>query len=164
MLRGSLRPWWRVVVEGLGLDPGGVAAELVGVFVAFGISGVGHAVAMWTLDRSLGWGQIAFFMLQAVGILVETVVCRAYVSATTYSRKPPHEKGMILGKTDKSLGGTEKLVARLVGYVWVVGWLVYTAPLQTDEFILAGLYRANPAPVSPTHWVLERFGYAGGGV
>ena len=134
MLRGSLVPWGRAAADWMGLKRE-KARFCVLVGMAFAISGVGHASAIWTVDRRLGGGALRFFLMQAVGVGVGVET----------------EVGAIWRHFGGGNGG--KWV-KWVGYAWTLAWLTYTCPMLGEELVEIGLYNSDPVPWSVTRWAL----------
>ena len=91
------------------------ASSFVQLYIAFALSGVMHAAGDYSLlgNWSEG-GALRFFLLQAIGITIETTVIGI---ARRFS---------IRGSWD------------YVGYVWVIMWFTYTIPDWMDPLHRAG--------------------------
>ena len=156
MLRSSLVPWGAAACRLLRLPPGSLAASAVVVTIAFALSGTGHALAMHTTDPALGAGALCFFLLQAVGIVLENLVCLAYARARCR------------WAGDGAAGDTEQALGRAIGRAWLLAWIAWTGPMQGNEFVRNGMYRQGPLPFQPVGQALCRLlpalGYAGGDV
>lgn len=70
------------------------------------------------LLQKLSFGAFRYFLLQAAGIGIENIA--AYMFGLKTSRT--------------------KLPLRLLGYIWVLMWSVYTLPLIVDPNIEAGMF------------------------
>lgn len=97
------------------LKKGTKTSFYVQLYVAFALSGIMHAAGDYS---SLGnWsegGALRFFLLQAVGITIETTV-------------------IDIAKR-LSVGGSW----HYVGYLWVIMWFTYTVPHWMDPLHRAG--------------------------
>lgn len=99
------------------------------LFVAFSLSGALHAsisYGQWPVTWPLG--PLVFFMLQAVGIIVQS-------SMTTILQKV--------------LDGVPRSLRRTGNLAFVFIWLWWTFPLLADDFARGGLWLLEPLPVSP---------------
>lgn len=102
------------------------------VVVAFGCSGFLHGCASYTaLGRGTRpWrGSFAFFVLQAVGILVQKVG----------------------GAWMKGVGVRDRTpwwVREGCNVVFVLGWLQLTGPFGADDFAATGIWLYEPVPIS----------------
>ena len=105
-------------------------ARLCALFFAFGISGILHAGGSVTqIALSKPWQAPIFFMLQALGILIQTTAC-AYL----------HTQIKQLPKAVRQAGN--------VLFTWI--WLWYTGWLLVDDFARGGIWLWEPLPISPT--------------
>ncbi|TIA83951.1 hypothetical protein E3P98_00482 [Wallemia ichthyophaga] len=101
----------------------------VKTLVAFSLTGLSHAMGAYVL-AGLGLGQFCFFLVQAVGIVVEF---------------------MILGNTISLKTPTMK--RRLLGYLYTAIFVGVTGRLFLDEFVRCGLYTPD-APYSIIRGIL----------
>lgn len=131
MLRESLVLWGRALADRMGLRKG-TPRFLVMVGTGFMISAVGHASAIWTVDKHLGDGALRFFCMQALGIGLETGAMMAW----------------------RRMGGKDGELWKWVGYLWTVAWLTYTCSMQQEEFVAIGLYSRELLPWSIMRWAL----------
>jgi hypothetical protein len=120
---------WLVAL--LGLKPRSVGAKLVSTWVAFFLSGVLHATGSYT---QLGetyplTGPMLFFMMQALGVTVQTALVQLLKSAGVTQHLP-------------------KIVRRTANLVITVVWLYFTAPLLVDDFARGGIWLFEPVPIS----------------
>ncbi|KAH7074416.1 membrane bound O-acyl transferase family-domain-containing protein [Paraphoma chrysanthemicola] len=142
-LAGWWGSWWhqtfrfafaepsRVCIEKLGWGKHEARAKAVQLFVAFGMSGIVHASGSWTCagpTRPVR-GPIAFFLLQAFGIIVE--------SSITTALKPLRLKDKL-----------PKRVIQVWTFVYVHFWFYHTAHLLCDDFARGGVWLFEPIPVS----------------
>ena len=115
----------------LQLPPVSEAARAVQMLTAFFLSGCIHASASYTsfppngnVSRPIS-GPLAFFLLQAIGILVQSWIARAMNS--------------------KSFPG---MVRRVGNALFAVVWLYFTGPLLADDFARCGVWLFEPIPIS----------------
>ena len=119
------------LVDFLGWERRSVKGRLVATWVAFFLSGCLHASGSYTQlgDTYPLRGQMAFFLLQALGVTVQmgggAVLVRAGVT-----RWVP------------------RFVRRAGNLGVVVGWLYFTAPLLVDDFARGGIWLFEPVPFS----------------
>jgi hypothetical protein len=105
-------------------------ARLCALFFAFGISGILHAGGSVTqIARSNPWQAPVFFMLQALGIFIQTAFCS------------------VLHPQIKTL---PKLVRQAGNLLFTCSWLFYTGWLLIDDFARGGIWLWEPIPISPT--------------
>ena len=142
-LAGWWGKWWhqtfrfafsepsRKFIETFGMDKRRPAAKAVQLFSAFFLSGVVHASGVYTCagpTRPIT-GSMAFFLLQAVGILAETA----------------------LTKVSRSAGLDQKIPAwakKSWTFLYVHVWFYYTAHLLCDDFAGGGVWLFEPVPIS----------------
>lgn len=120
---------WLVAL--LGFEQRSIPGKLASTWVAFFLSGVLHATGSYT---QLGetyplTGQMMFFMMQALGITVQTTLVQLLKSAGVMQNIP------------KSLRRTANLGI-------TVAWLYFTAPLLVDDFARGGIWLFEPVPIS----------------
>ncbi|GAB1310448.1 hypothetical protein MFIFM68171_00658 [Madurella fahalii] len=108
-----------------------VAAVVVETVGAFFQSGLVHAAGGMTAvpERTVAWTPIAFFMLQAVGVLGQTAVCSVF-----------------RGPIDRFV---PRWGRRAANFLFVALWLYFTAWGLIDDMSRAGLWLFEPVPVSP---------------
>lgn len=131
-------------------NPRGQTARAVQLMTAFVATGSIHAMAAWTSfpPNPVGnpprpvTGSGLFFVLQGVGILVQTAAAKALGSKS--ERWP--------------------LWMRQAGNVgFVVVWLWYTGPILSDDFARTGVWMFEPVPVSVFRGVLGEGWWCWGG-
>ncbi|TFK83286.1 hypothetical protein K466DRAFT_498755 [Polyporus arcularius HHB13444] len=126
-LQRHLRAWGIFVVRALRIPRGTRLSSLVQLHVAFLLSGLQHALG----DLMVGWRytgrSMPFFLLNGVAITIEDLFL-------TVAR---------------SLGARSTPATKLLGYVWVVLWFGWSAPLLVDWMMEADLNLIS-LPVSPT--------------
>ena len=110
----------------LRLRRGTLAARYVNLFLVFGISGVFH------MSSDMTWGvtladsvEHEFFLMQAVGITIEDFV--EWVYRVVGPRRRPDLSEEKKTRPDGGRKGVETW-QRLMGYFWVLSWLVFTTP------------------------------------
>ncbi|KUJ22894.1 uncharacterized protein LY89DRAFT_637233 [Mollisia scopiformis] len=111
------------------------AARISALVFAFGISGFLHAGgSISQFPRTFHWHAPMFFMLQAVGILVQSTLCALL-----------HPIIRTLPRTVRQMGN----------FFYVFGWLFWTGWWLTDDFARGGIWLYEPIPISP----LRRLGF-----
>jgi len=87
---------------------------LVVLFAGFFLSGVMHyAGDVYMMNDWRAMGGLAFFILQALGIVIETAL-------------------LSLARSLGLNGGKRTLLTRSIGYLWVLLWISWTLPFWTD--------------------------------
>ncbi|KAH8815468.1 hypothetical protein F5884DRAFT_179918 [Xylogone sp. PMI_703] len=112
------------------LSPGqSDSTKLVAAFTAFFVSGLFHAGGSFTnFPETRSLGMVVFFMLQAVGIAVQTMICRQF--KPFICRLPTR--------------------ARQAGnFAFAFLWLYGSGHWICDEFARSGLFLYQPIPFSP---------------
>ncbi|KAK8108371.1 hypothetical protein PG984_014172 [Apiospora sp. TS-2023a] len=128
-LRKTFGSHAKQLVKCSGLSPDGFIGRYASLTIVFAMSGLLH----WVADRILRvpWaesGAMPFFLLQALGVVVEDCVVAA----------------------NRRLGLVKS--GRVMGYVWVAGLLVLTTPLwmePTSRYVRAGVDVMVPFRVLP---------------
>jgi Membrane bound O-acyl transferase family len=142
-LEGWWGKWWhqsfrfaftspgRWAVEKLGWEARDKAAKFLGLIIAFALSGSLHACGSYTQSGDT-WpmGPFLFFMLQAVGIVVQ-------ISAVQVLKSFHFRDKIPLG------------LRRTSNLLFVLGWLWVTAPLLVDDLAKGGIWLFEPLPFSP---------------
>lgn len=120
------------IVERLGLDRRSVPAKGIQLLTAFGLSGVLHACGTYTAAGATHplSNSFAFFMLQALGVLLEVIVSSA-MRKTGIQRYVP------------------RWAMRAWTFIYVHVWFYHTAHLLCNDFALGGVWLFEPIPVSP---------------
>ncbi|KAK4961085.1 hypothetical protein LTR10_001575 [Elasticomyces elasticus] len=120
------------LLEVTGIDKRSAAGKALSLFIAFFLSGCLHAAGSYTQlgDTRPLLGPFQFFMLQAIGILAQTL-------ATQQMKK----MGL--------LQSCPKLLCQATNFVLVHVWLYYTAPLLVDDFARGGVWLFEPIAFSP---------------
>ncbi|RDL36191.1 uncharacterized protein BP5553_06803 [Venustampulla echinocandica] len=98
----------------LHLPEGGILERYTKIMATFYISGVVHAIA--DLAGGLPWSKqltVKFFVTQALGIIIEDTVEAVYRAICGKKRTP----------------GPPAFWIRIVGYVWLAGFLVWSTPM-----------------------------------
>jgi hypothetical protein len=135
MFRFGISEPSRVLIQGLGLDPRGGAARALQLVVAFGLSGSIHALGSYTSFSGVPShplsGPLAFFLLQGVGILLQSSLIR------------------ILQRRFPVFKSAPQTVRELSNAAFVVVWLYFTGPLLADDFARCGIWLFEPVPISP---------------
>ena len=143
-LAGWWGAWWhqvfrlgfeapsKFIVKKFGLDKRSVGAKMLSLFLAFVCSGSLHAAGSftsWPRSYPLS-GSFMFFMLQAVGIIAETVILSNIKSSGVQNFLP-------------------QWFRRGIHFTVLMAWMYYTSPLLVDDFSRAGLWFTEPIPISP---------------
>lgn len=120
------------LLETFNIDKRSEKGKIISLFVAFSLSGSLHACGSYTQlgDTRPLMGPFRFFILQAVGILLQTTV-------TQYMKKA--------GITDR----TPTSIKRLGNFLFVNTWMYFTAPLLVDDFAKGGVWLYEPLAISP---------------
>ncbi|KAI5477014.1 hypothetical protein MNV49_006972 [Pseudohyphozyma bogoriensis] len=106
----------------LRLPPHSLSRKILTLHTAFALSAVQHSFAMLAMNRT-GRKTAIFFLVQPYAIVLEEVV-----------------KAVIGKERARRLRG--------VGYVWTVGWLLWSGEWFFDELVQAGMWTVDPAPFS----------------
>ncbi|KAE8444178.1 hypothetical protein EG329_000775 [Mollisiaceae sp. DMI_Dod_QoI] len=105
------------------------AARISAMVFAFGISGVLHAGgSISQFPKTYPWHAPTFFMLQALGILVQSAACSIFHPFIRTVPRPIRQAG---------------------NFVFVLGWLFWTGYWLTDDFARGGIWLYEPIPISP---------------
>jgi hypothetical protein len=140
-LAGWWGSWWhqtfrfafqepsRKIIEVLGVDGKSTVAKLGQLMTAFAMSGIVHASGSYTSQGKTYplANPFLFFMLQAMGIFVETAVSK-----------------MFKGVGEK----VPKSMMRTWTFVYVHVWFYYTAHLLCNDFARGGVWLFEPIPIS----------------
>jgi hypothetical protein len=106
-----------------------MSAKIAALLSAFGVSALLHTGASITQPAKTYPSHAAlFFMLQALGILIQTTAC--YFLRTSIDRMP-------------------KRLCQAGNVVFTFTWLFYTSSLLIDDFARGGVWLYEPLPVSP---------------
>lgn len=139
-LAGWWGAWWHqtfrfafqqpgdALVRALGLPKRSVAGRLVSTWTAFFLSGVLHATGSYTQmgDTRPLRGPMAFFMLQALGVTVQTGLVHFLALERVFPR----------------------WLRRVGNFAIVAVWMYFTAPLLVDDFARGGIWMFEPVPIS----------------
>ncbi|KAK4569793.1 hypothetical protein LTR86_002762 [Recurvomyces mirabilis] len=114
-----------------GIEKKSTKGRLVSLCIAFFLSGCVHACGSYTQlgDTRPLLGPMQFFLLQAVGIMVQTVATHQLKAAGILEKCP-------------------KLLKQAANFALVHVWLYYTAPLLVDDFAQGGVWLFEPLPFS----------------
>lgn len=131
----------------------GKGTRVLGLVVAFGMSGVMHLSGSVTQFGDTNPSHpLIFFLLQGLGIIFQTSFISLFAS-TPFTQKQNKEKE---GK---------KWWRRMGNFFFVFAWLLWTAPWLIDDFARGGLWLFEPVPVSFVRGVRgEGWACWGGGV
>lgn len=124
--------WWWGQQQHMEKKKKTARGKMVGVIVAFGLSGFLHACGSWTQlgDTRPVRGPWSFFMLQAVGIIVQTGIA-GYMKARGWRERIP------------------SWVRGMGNFALTMIWLYWTAPLLVDDFARGGVWLYEPLIISP---------------
>ncbi|OLN82064.1 hypothetical protein CCHL11_08687 [Colletotrichum chlorophyti] len=110
------------------LKKGTLSTKLVGMSIAFLLSGLLHGSGSVTaIPETKWWKPAAFFWASGVGVIIQQVSCALL--------KPQISK-------------MPRAVRRLGNLVYVLVWLHITVGPLTDDFSQTGLWLVEPVPVS----------------
>ncbi|ESZ90037.1 hypothetical protein SBOR_9580 [Sclerotinia borealis F-4128] len=119
------------------LNPRSPTTKLVASFFAFGLSGILHAGgSISQIPSTKPWAPPVFFMLQAVGIVLQTGLCTLL---RQHIKKIP------------------KFIRQLTNVIYAVSWGFLTGWLLADDFARGGIWLYEPIPIS----ILRGMGFAG---
>ncbi|KAM0182587.1 hypothetical protein ACHAPF_000831 [Botrytis cinerea] len=119
------------------LDAKSSITKLIASFFAFGISGLLHAGgSISQIPETRPWNPPKFFMLQAVGIILQTGSCA------------------VLSQYIKN---TPRPVRQATNVVYALSWGLLTGWLIADDFARGGIWLYEPIPIS----LLRGLGFAG---
>ncbi|PHH61273.1 hypothetical protein CDD81_503 [Ophiocordyceps australis] len=105
-------------------------AGIVAVLVSFTLSGSLHALGSFTaLPDTNPWRPFSYFVLQAVGVLVQQALSEAL--------------RCVLPRVPRTL-------ARITNLVFVVAWMCCTSVLFIDDIASSGVWLSEAVPVSPS--------------
>ena len=104
------------------------------VVIGFGLSGLVHACGSYTqiAETRPIRDTCCFFLLQAVGIIVQDILSSAFLSVFFPSSHHPPPRWL----------------RRTANVLFVFAWLVWSGPLVVDDFARSGLFLTEPLPVS----------------
>ncbi|EPE28134.1 hypothetical protein GLAREA_04925 [Glarea lozoyensis ATCC 20868] len=104
-------------------------AKLVGGLFAFGISGLLHSAgSVSQIAHTKPLNSMLFFMMQALGISLQTTFCGVFKS---------------------SIASLPKTMRRTGNFAFVMTWLLSTGWLLADDFARGGVWLVEPLPISP---------------
>ncbi|PNY25819.1 Uncharacterized protein TCAP_04241 [Tolypocladium capitatum] len=116
------------------LEKGTRTATIAAIFMSFFQSGLLHAAgSISSIPETKPWRSPVFFLLQAVGIMVQEGLSKAIRSCLL--PRPP------------------RALARAANMLFAVAWLYMTAGLFIDDIASAGLWLLEPVPISPLRWL-----------
>lgn len=120
------------IMEALHIEKKSPSGRAISLFVAFFLSGCLHACGSYTQlgDTRPLLGPMRFFLLQAVGILMQTTAT-AWLEKVGFLERLP------------------RVVKQAANFVIVHIWLYYTAPLLVDDFARGGVWLYEPVAISP---------------
>ena len=120
--------------------PGTKRSSYTQLWTAFFLSGLIHFAGDFTFERRMVFYTWKFFLLQPVGIALETLVI--YIA-----RRLLRQKAIELepGRLDGPWGGT---AVRVAGYCWVIIWYCITLPVWHDEPNAVGFGVRGRGPIT----------------
>jgi len=113
----------KFLIKNLHLSPGGTLSSCITLLLSFFISGVIHACGDLMVFRDfVTGGSFVFFMLQPLGIAIETVVIVVFrrIGVQIHWR-----------------------ILRVVGFVWVLLWFSYTVPILLEPLLRVGFFESG---------------------
>jgi hypothetical protein len=111
------------------VHPHSFVARVLAMIFAFGISGILHSAgSVSQFPHTHPWHALAFFMLQAVGVVVQLTICSIL---HPYIKKLPRS------------------VRQAGNFLYAFFWLFETGWLLTDDFARGGMWLYEPIPISP---------------
>lgn len=146
-LNGLWGGWWHQIFRHIFAAPtnylvasgyvkvGSLEAKLVALLFAFSISSflhIGGSISQF--PRTHPWHPPFFFVLQALGILIQMAMCSCLYS---YIKMLPN------------------FVRQAGNFAFTFTWLFYTSWWLTDDFARGGIWLYEPIPISP----LRGFGF-----
>lgn len=122
----------QALARNLGLQARSAASEFAILFTSFFLSGLIHYGGDYCMMSDLREvGPMVFFLLQAVGIVVESCAISLAMSLGV-------KKG--------------NAFLRWMGYLWVLLWISWTLPFWTDPYHKFGMREWMPR-ASLIHWL-----------
>ena len=120
------------LLEVMKLDKRSTTGRLVGLYVAFFLSGCLHMCGSYAQlgDTRPLKGPLRFFLLQPIGIVVQTA-------------------WMIWLKNIGLREKIPKLVGQITNLGFTLAWMYLTAPLLMDDFAQGGVWMYEPNAISP---------------
>ncbi|KAF2636270.1 hypothetical protein P280DRAFT_473121 [Massarina eburnea CBS 473.64] len=110
-----------IISRALGIRQNSQLARYVNAFLVFGLSAVMHSLISAKFGNRCAWGRtMAYWTMQPVAFILEHVVQSVWHATLRRSVR------RLLGNN-----GLLNVCERLVGYVWVVVWLLWEAPKRT---------------------------------
>lgn len=111
------------------IKPGTTTARMVGLAIAFSISGLLHGAGSITLiPPTRPWNSVLFFLLQGVGVAVQTSFCSLF---------------------EPQIRTLPVAVRKAGNLTFVYVWSFYTSPLLLDDLARGGIWLYEPVPISP---------------
>jgi hypothetical protein len=120
----------------LGFQPGSTGSSYTQLYVGFIVSGIAHCGGDLMVGKKYAGLSFPFFFAQAVAITFEDAV---------------------LALAKKSGIPVSDLLARLVGYSWVVFWFNLSLPWYLRWPVDAGIIQPTVLPFSPIRAVISSF-------
>lgn len=115
------------------LEKRSLLTSILALFTSFLQSGLLHVFASITsLPATKSWRPLAFFLLQAVGIIVQIILQQ--ILRRLFQKSP-------------------RAVSRATNLLFTVFWLSTTGVLFIDDVVSAGLGLVEPVPISPLRWL-----------
>ncbi|KDR78654.1 hypothetical protein GALMADRAFT_223911 [Galerina marginata CBS 339.88] len=116
------------------------ANKFIWLYTAFFITGVVHGGGEYMLLRRPGFGALAFFVLQAVGITIEKTVGFAWTLRPKKHNICPKQVQVQKGHNVESPSSEPEMWIRCIGYTWVCIWFVWSLPFMIDPLVLSGMF------------------------
>ena len=117
--------------ERLGLSQRSTPGKMVTMLVVFTCSGTLHAFgSICMYPETKPWsGPFLFFLLQGLGILLESILSHGFRTTGITQRTP-------------------QAIRKIVTVIWLTTWAYYTGPVIADDFSRGGVWLFEPIPFS----------------
>ncbi|KAF9911011.1 hypothetical protein EC991_004883 [Linnemannia zychae] len=103
------------------------AREILPVYAVFSLSAVMHAYIVYTLWREPGWSQIAYFLIQATGVVVTKAIERSPI-------------GKVIQRSYSNSSRTKQRAMRGVGILLMAFYHLVTAPFFIHPYQKQGMW------------------------
>lgn len=117
------------------------------LYLAFFLSAIIHSLADLALEERNAFRPFKFFFLQVAAITFEDLVI-------SFAKRLLRQRGIEL-KPGKAGDSWAEVVARVIGYCWVLLWLCLTLPAWLDEPNAIGFGSGDKRPI--TEFLLKKW-------